>query len=272
MPSFSRSLEGSLHRALALANEREHEYATLDHLLLSLADDPDAATAMRAASVDLDTLRQNLSTYIDHDLENLVRHESDVAKPTAGFQRVIQRAVIKVQSSGREQVSGADLFHSIYAERESHAAQFLREQDISVAERPAVAPTDFALAPPPADWPQWRRDELKANSRNPKVGTALVSKTDRVRVWLLTLAPGARLPFHRHVLDYFWTATAPGKAVSHYGDGRVAEITYALGDTRHLTFGPGESMIHDLENTGATELSFVTVEFLDSANQPLPIE
>ena len=272
MPTFSRHLEETLHRAVAYANERRHEYATLEHLLLALADDPEASGVMRACNVDLAVLKKNLTAYVDNELKSLIVDDGDDAKPTAGFQRVIQRAVIKVQSSGREQVSGADLFDSIYAERESHAAQFLRAQDISVAERPAVAPTDFALAPPPADWPQWRRDELKANSRNPKVGTALVPKTDRVRVWLLTLAPGARLPFHRHVLDYFWTVTAPGKAVSHYGDGRVAEITYALGDTRHLTFGPGESMIHDLENTGATELSFVTVEFLDGANQPLSIE
>ena len=65
--------------------------------------------------------------------------------------------------------------------------------------------------------------------------------------------------------------TSPGKAISHYGDGRVAEVSYAAGDTKHLKFGPGESMIHDLENTGASELSFVTVEFLESANEPLPI-
>jgi hypothetical protein len=122
-------------------------------------------------------------------------------------------------------------------------------------------------------WPQGRRDELAANAANGRVGTRLVSETERVRVWLLELAPGERLGFHRHVLDYFWTVTSPagGRGRSHYGDGRVQEVAYALGDTRHLSFGPGESMIHDLENIGPATLSFVTVEFLDSANPPLPL-
>ncbi len=123
-----------------------------------------------------------------------------------------------------------------------------------------------------ASWPQWRRDELAANTANGHVGTRLVSETPRARVWLLTLAPGERLGFHRHVLDYFWTVTsAGGRGRSHYGDGRVAEVEYAEGDTRHLSFGAGESMIHDLENTGDAALSFVTVEFIDGANQPLPL-
>lgn len=125
---------------------------------------------------------------------------------------------------------------------------------------------------PTAAWPQWRREELAANTANAHVGTRLVSETDRARVWLLTLQPGERLGFHRHVLDYFWTVTSPGgRGRSHYGDGRVAEVEYAEGETRHLSFGPGESMIHDLENTGDAALSFVTVEFKQSANPPLPL-
>ena len=123
-----------------------------------------------------------------------------------------------------------------------------------------------------AGWPQWRRDELDANAANGRVGTELVSETDRVRVWLLTLQPGERLPFHRHVLDYFWTVTSPGgKGRSHYGDGRVQEVNYTQGETKHLRFGPGESMIHDLENIGDSTLSFVTVEFLDGPNPKLPV-
>src|SRR5947209_11585242 len=105
MPSFSRNLEQSLHRALAAANERHHEYATLEHLLLSLVDDTDAAAVMRACSVELDALRKNLRDYIDQELENLVTDGREDAKPTAGFQRVIQRAVIHVQSSGRDEVT-----------------------------------------------------------------------------------------------------------------------------------------------------------------------
>ena len=131
MPSFSRSLEQALHRALALANERRHEYATLEHLLLALVDDQDAAAVMRACSVDLDLLRRNLVDYVDAELTNLVTDGRDDSKPTAGFQRVIQRAVIHVQSSGREEVTGANVLVAMFAERESHAAYFLQEQDMT---------------------------------------------------------------------------------------------------------------------------------------------
>jgi ATP-dependent Clp protease ATP-binding subunit ClpA len=131
MPTFSRSLEQSLHRALALANERHHEYATLEHLLLALTDDQDAAAVMRACNVDIDRLKRNLVDYIDGELDNLVMDASDDSKPTAGFQRVIQRAVIHVQSSGREEVTGANVLVAIFAERESHAAYFLQEQDMT---------------------------------------------------------------------------------------------------------------------------------------------
>ena len=156
MPSFSRNLEQSLHRALAVANERRHEYATLEHLLLSLLDDSDAAAVMRACSVDLDVLKKNLVEYIENELENLVTDGREDAKPTAGFQRVIQRAVIHVQSSGREEVTGANVLVAIFAERESHAAYFLQEQDMTrydavnyishgIAKRPGM--TDTSKAP-----------------------------------------------------------------------------------------------------------------------------
>ncbi len=131
MPSFSRNLEQSLHRALSAANERRHEYATLEHLLLSLIDDLDAAAVMRACSVDLNALRKTVRDYIDTELDNLVTDGREDAKPTAGFQRVIQRAVIHVQSSGREEVTGANVLVAIFAERESHAAYFLQEQDMT---------------------------------------------------------------------------------------------------------------------------------------------
>src|SRR5213596_1120830 len=131
MPTFSQSLEQSLHRALAIANERHHQYATLEHLLLSLIDDSDAAAVMRACSVDLDKLRTSLVNYLETEFENLVTDSGDDAKPTAGFQRVIQRAVIHVQSSGREEVTGANVLVAIFSERESHAAYFLQEQDMT---------------------------------------------------------------------------------------------------------------------------------------------
>jgi ATP-dependent Clp protease ATP-binding subunit ClpA len=131
MPTFSRSLEQSLHRALALANEPHHEYATLEHLLLALVDDPDAAAVIRACNVDIDKLRRNLVTYVESELENLVTDGSEDSKPTAGFQRVIQRAVIHVQSSGRDEVTGANVLAAIFSERESHAAFFLQEQEMT---------------------------------------------------------------------------------------------------------------------------------------------
>jgi ATP-dependent Clp protease ATP-binding subunit ClpA len=131
MPTFSRSLEQSLHRALALANERHHEYATLEHLLLALIEDQDAAAVMRACNVDLEKLRRSLIAYLESELDNLVTDGADDSSPTAGFQRVIQRAVIHVQSSGREEITGANVLVAIFAERESHAAYFLQEQDMT---------------------------------------------------------------------------------------------------------------------------------------------
>ncbi|WP_374570922.1 ATP-dependent Clp protease ATP-binding subunit ClpA [Phenylobacterium sp.] len=131
MPSFSRPLEESLHRAVAYANQRKHEYATLEHLLLSLIDDEDAAGVMRACDVDLGALRTTLTNYVDNELRSLVVDDGEDAKPTAGFQRVIQRAVIHVQSSGREEVTGANVLVAIFSERESHAAYFLQEQDMT---------------------------------------------------------------------------------------------------------------------------------------------
>ena len=131
MPAFSQGLERALHQALTYANERHHEYATLEHLLLALIDDADAGAVMRACNVDLDELKQVLVTYIDTELDNLVTGYDEDSKPTAGFQRVIQRAVIHVQSSGREEVSGANVLVAIFAERESHAAYFLQEQQMT---------------------------------------------------------------------------------------------------------------------------------------------
>ena len=132
MPSFSTTLEQAIHGALALANARKHELATLEHLLLSLLDEPDAARVMKACSVNLDDLRKTLVAFIDDDLSTLVTEvEGSEAVPTAAFQRVIQRAAIHVQSSGRNEVTGANVLVAIFAERESNAAYFLQEQDMT---------------------------------------------------------------------------------------------------------------------------------------------
>ena len=131
MPSFSSALEETLHRAVGHANAHHHEYATLEHLLLALIDDVDAAAVMSACNVDLSKLRTALDSYIETDLKSLVEPQSEEAKPTAGFQRVIQRAVIHVQSSGRDEVTGANVLVAIFSERESHAAFFLQEQEMT---------------------------------------------------------------------------------------------------------------------------------------------
>ncbi|MCE8520312.1 ATP-dependent Clp protease ATP-binding subunit ClpA [Ruegeria pomeroyi] len=132
MPSFSSTLEQAIHAALAAANERRHEFATLEHLLLALLDEPDAVRVMQACSVDLKELRDTLVEFIDEDLSNLVTDiDGSEAVPTAAFQRVIQRAAIHVQSSGRTEVTGANVLVAIFAERESNAAYFLQEQDMT---------------------------------------------------------------------------------------------------------------------------------------------
>ncbi len=128
---LSRNLEQTLHRALSLASERKHEYATLEHLLLGLADDSDAATVLRACGVDLDKLRQDLGEFLDKDLSGLATDRPGDPKPTAGFQRVVQRAAIHVQSSGRDEVTGANVLVALFSERESHAVYFLQLQDMT---------------------------------------------------------------------------------------------------------------------------------------------
>lgn len=121
------------------------------------------------------------------------------------------------------------------------------------------------------DWSAAIVDEFRRNQHNGCVGTQLLSETERVRVWTIRLQPGERIGFHRHVLDYFWTAITPGLALSHMQDGSTVERRYHAGETRHESYGPGEYKVHDLENIGDIELVFTTVEFLDSENDPLPL-
>jgi ATP-dependent Clp protease ATP-binding subunit ClpA len=128
---LSRNLEQTLHRALALASERRHEYATLEHLLLGLTDDSDAATVLKACGVDLDKLRVDLTEFLDKDLAGLATDRPGDPKPTAGFQRVVQRAAIHVQSSGKDEVTGANVLVALFSERESHAVYFLQTQDMT---------------------------------------------------------------------------------------------------------------------------------------------
>ena len=124
-----------------------------------------------------------------------------------------------------------------------------------------------------SDWPAEIAAEFERERKNPNpcVGTELLSQTERVRVWIIRLKPGERVGFHRHVLDYFWTAVSGGRGRQHVHDGTTVEYTYQPGETRHETYGAGEYKVHDLENLGDKEMVFMTIEFLHSANKPMPL-
>ena len=113
--------------------------------------------------------------------------------------------------------------------------------------------------------------EREAANHNPCVGSTLLSENDKVRVWIIRLNPGERIGFHRHVLDYFWTSVSGGHGRQHLMDGSTVEYSYSPGETRHETYGAGEYKVHDLENLGDREMVFMTIEFLNSANKPMPI-
>ena len=119
MPTFSKGLETALHKALSFAKEKKHEFATLEHLLFALTSDEDSRDLMKACSVDIDILSLSLTDYIDNDLRDLITKELEDPKPTTSFQRVVQRAVIHVQSSNKDEVTGANILIAIFAESES---------------------------------------------------------------------------------------------------------------------------------------------------------
>ncbi len=173
MPSLSRGLEQALHRAIKLASDRHHEYATLEHLLAALIDDGDAAQVLKACNVDVDALRKSVMRYVDEELMTLVIEDGEDAKPTTGFQRVVQRAVLHVQNSGRDEVTGANVLVALFTERESHAVYFLQEQNMSrldavsyishgIAKRPGMSQQKTARG---AD------DEEEAGEKPNKQGT-----------------------------------------------------------------------------------------------------
>ncbi|MEY4271051.1 MAG: ATP-dependent Clp protease ATP-binding subunit ClpA, partial [Pseudomonadota bacterium] len=131
MPSFSESLEKTLHSALKAASDRSHEYATLEHLLYALIDDEHAADVMRACGVDLGDLGTAVVHYLDTELDSLKVEGHNDPSPTGGFQRVVQRAILHVQSSGKDEVTGANVLVALFSERESYAVYFLQQQDMS---------------------------------------------------------------------------------------------------------------------------------------------
>lgn len=152
MPSFSPHLEQTLHRALAEANKRRHEYATLEHLLFGLLDDEDSAAVLNACNVDIHILRANLAGYLDKELDSLKIDDDGIeATPTAGFQRVVQRAILHVQSSGREEMTGANVLVALFSERESHAVYFLQQQDMTRLDAVSYISHGIAKSPQQGD-------------------------------------------------------------------------------------------------------------------------
>ncbi len=176
---LSRNLEQSLHRALAAANDRRHEYATLEHLLLALTEDQDAVAVLRACGVDLDRLRRDIAQYLDNELAGLVTNRGGEAKPTAGFQRVLQRAAIHVQSSGREEVTGANVLVAMFSERESHAVYFLQEQDMSRLDAVNYISHGVAKVPGRSETRRIRGAEEETNSTNSNNGNSQSEKTGK---------------------------------------------------------------------------------------------
>lgn len=124
-----------------------------------------------------------------------------------------------------------------------------------------------------AEWPAEIKAEFERerNNPNPCVGSILISESEKVRVWMIRLQPGERIGFHRHVLDYFWTSVNGGRGRQHVHDGTTVECTYQPGETRHESYATGQYKVHDLENLGDKEMIFMTIEFLKSANKPLPL-
>src|SRR5438874_2200131 len=172
MPSLSRSLEQALHHAIKLASDRHHEYATLEHLLLALMDDTDASQVMKACNVDMDVLRKAVQKYVDEDLSTLVMDESEEAKPTTGFQRVVQRAVLHVQNSGRDEVTGANVLVALFTERESHAVYFLQEQNMNRLDAVSYISHGIAKRPGMSQPKQVRgTDEEEEGEKPSKQGT-----------------------------------------------------------------------------------------------------
>ncbi|MDG1997327.1 MAG: AAA family ATPase, partial [Emcibacteraceae bacterium] len=131
MPTFSPNLEHTLHRSVSEADKRNHEFATLEHLLLGLLDDQDAVAVLRACDVNISQLRAEIKVYLDQELTNITEEADVDATPTAGFQRVIQRAILHVQSSGREEVNGSNVLVALFSERESHAVFYLQQHEVS---------------------------------------------------------------------------------------------------------------------------------------------
>ena len=128
---IAQELEVSLHMAFVEARQKRHEFITVEHLLLALIDNPSAAEALRSCGAKTDTLRKDLTNFIDEHTPTVSGEDDIDTQPTLGFQRVIQRAILHVQSSGKKEVNGANVLVAIYGEKDSHAVYFLQKQGVT---------------------------------------------------------------------------------------------------------------------------------------------
>ncbi|SMR71839.1 Clp amino terminal domain-containing protein, pathogenicity island component [Aliiroseovarius halocynthiae] len=198
MPSFSPPLEKSIHHALALANDRHHSISTLEHLLLSLADEPAANRVLLACAVDVPELKETIESFVDNDLASLIEEDETEAVPSAAFQRVIQRAAIHVQSSGRTEVTGANVLVAIFAERESNAAYFLLEQGITRYDAVNFIAHGVAKASAYSEERHTMNEEAayQANPKRPSPPSGSTGLREHVRFLLRTAPSCAQVALH----------------------------------------------------------------------------
>src|SRR5687768_2178598 len=187
MPSFARELEQTLHNALAEAGGRRHEYATLEHLLLALIEDVHAGRVMEACGVNLDELKGQVRHYLDTELEALKVDGDTDPSPTSGFQRVVQRAILHVQSSGRDDVTGANVLVALFSERESYAVYFLQQQDMSRLDAVTyishgVGKGDAVVPAPEATQPGEEKSEQKSDKKESALKQFTVDLNEKAKL------------------------------------------------------------------------------------------
>jgi len=128
---FSKDLEQTIGQCYKRAREARHEFMTVEHLLLALLDSPSAQAVLKATGADTERLRADLNQAVEASVSRLAEDDGRDTQPTLGFQRVLQRAVYHVQSSGKKEVTGANVLVAIFGEKDSHAVYFLNQQDVT---------------------------------------------------------------------------------------------------------------------------------------------
>ena len=180
---IAQELEVSLHMAFVEARQKRHEFITVEHLLLALLDNPSAAEVLRACAANIDELRKELTTFINEHTPKVDGEEEIDTQPTLGFQRVIQRAILHVQSSGKKEVTGANVLVAIFGEKDSHAVYFLQRQNVSRLDVVNFISHGVAKAPPQAPGANKGgepAEQAEAEQEAPAAGGALENYTQNL--------------------------------------------------------------------------------------------